>query len=300
MYESGQRRFLSFCAQFHLSPLPASELVLCRFVAFLASQGVAYGSVRSYLCAVRHLQIMRGFADPSLSPFPRLELTLKGIRRVGVVSPRPKRLPITPGLLRRILAAWSVPQPSHDRRMLWAAFCLGFFGFLRAGEFTCPSRAAFSPAMLEVSDIAVDSHSNPTRMQVRLKCSKTDPFGAGIVLHLGCTGDGLCPVGAMLGYLAVRGVEPGFLFLFEDGTPLSRPRLCLELRQALQAAGVCTEGFSGHSFRIGAATAAARAGLSDSLIQTLGRWKSAAFLEYIRLNRAVLTGVSAQLAGAVV
>ena len=134
-------------------------------------------------------------------------------------------MPITPHVLRRIHAVWSSHQPSQDTRMLWAALCLGFFGFLRAGEFTCPSSAAFTQEMLTVEDVAVDSHSCPMHLVVQLKQSKTDPFGTGVTLHLGATGDALCPVAAMLGYLAQRPPEPGFLFLFEDGSTLSRPRL---------------------------------------------------------------------------
>ena len=85
--------------------------------------------------------------------------------------------------------------------MLWVTFSLGFFGFLRAGEFTCPAAAEFSPTMLEVSDVSIDSHTMPTAMHVHLKQSKTDPFGAGYVLHVGRTGNDLCPVAAMLNYL---------------------------------------------------------------------------------------------------
>ena len=213
----------------------------------------------------------------------------------------PERLPITPMILRKIYVTWAKQPLSADQFMLWAAFCLGFFGFLRAGEFTCPSPAAFSPSsMLEVGDVSIDSHASPSRMQVTLKCSKTDPFGAGFVLHFCRTGDVLCPMAAMLGYLAQHPSGPRFLFLFQDGTPLSRPRLCLELRQALNLAGVATTGFSGHSFRIGAATTAARMGLADSLIQTLGRWKSSTFLDYIRMDGNTVAGVSATLAKATV
>ena len=149
--------------------------------------------------------------------------------------------------------------------------------------------------MLSPADIQVDSHTHPQCMAVHLKQSKTDPFGAGLTLYLGCTNNNLCPVAAMLAYLAVRPTSPGPLFMFNDGSTLSRDKLILSLRQVLSATDLDTSRFSGHSFRIGAATTAARAGLQDSFIQTLGRWKSSSFTSYIRTPRDRLTAVSAVL-----
>ena len=54
--------------------------------------------------------------------------------------------------------------------------------------------------------------------------------------------------------------------------------------ETLQSTGMDTMNFNGHSFRIGAATAAAQAGLSDALIKTLGRWKSSAYATYSHLG----------------
>ena len=117
--------------------------------------------------------------------FPRLDYTLKGVRREGSACARERRLPITPDILSKIHGAWSRRQPTFDDIMLWAPFYLGFFGFMRAGEFTCPSRQAFLPHMLTPADISVDSHSSPTIMAVNLRQSKTDQFGAGMTLYLG-------------------------------------------------------------------------------------------------------------------
>ena len=220
---------------------------------------------------------------------------LRGAHKT-VPAPRRLRLPVTPELLQAILSCWSREPISFNRTMLWAAFCLGFFTFLRAGEFTCPSQERFdSSSMLAVGDISVDSHTNPRCLSVKLKHSKCDPFGAGVLVHVGRMFLPLCPV-LSTSYLAVRPSSPGPLFIYEDGTPLSRDHLSASFALALRSAGLSDRGYSGHSFRIGAATAAARAGISDSLIQTLGRWKSSAFTAYIRTPKETLCAASVSLA----
>ena len=42
--------------------------------------------------------------------------------------------------------------------------------------------------------------------------------------------------------------------------------------------------YNTHSFRIGAAASAKQAGVSDSHLKALGRWKSDAYKKYIRLS----------------
>ncbi len=68
------------------------------------------------------------------------------------------------------------------------------------------------------------------------------------------------------------------------------------VRQALQQAGVDHSKYNGHSFRIGAATTAAAKGIEDSLIQTLGRWESLAYLQYVQIPKEYLAGYSSVLA----
>ncbi len=132
-------------------------------------------------------------------------------------------------------------------------------------------------------------------MEVRLKLSKTDPFRQGISLFIGKVSSQLCPVSAMLAYLIVRGNGDGPLFRFHDGRPLTRQRLVSAVKGALDVAGVNPGHYSGHSFRIGAATTAAARGLEDSMVRTLGRWKSLAYLDYIKIPREQLATYSARL-----
>ncbi|CAG2192648.1 unnamed protein product [Mytilus edulis] len=57
-----------------------------------------------------------------------------------------------------------------------------------------------------------------------------------------------------------------------NNAPLSRDTFISLLRDLLFRLGYNDSKFCGHSFRIGAATSAAAAGVEDHIIQTLGRW----------------------------
>ena len=60
------------------------------------------------------------------------------------------------------LKVWNERSSDPITYMLWVTCCIGFFGFLRAGEFTMPSDGSFDPeAHLCYSNIAVDNSSRP-------------------------------------------------------------------------------------------------------------------------------------------
>ena len=88
---------------------------------------------------------------------------------------------------------------------------------------------------------------------------------------------------AVLPYLAIRGQYDGPLFRLGDGRPLTRMILVQRLRDVLTRAGIDCSRYSGHSFRIGAATTAIARGVSDATVQTLGRWASDSFKRYVRI-----------------
>ena len=158
--------------------------------------------------------------------------------------------------------------------LLWAATATCFFGFFHAGEITVPTALAFDPAVhLVWGDVSVSDDNSMIR--VFLKRSKIDQFGRGVAVYLG---DDLCPLAALSSYIPLRGDSPGTFLRTVDGAALTKARFVDLVRGVLSRAGVPLAGYSGHSFRIGAATTASQAGIPDSVIQALGRWSSSAIL----------------------
>ena len=97
---------MSFCFKYHvLSPFPVSESMLCYFVVSLAREGLAPSTIKTYLAAVRHAHIERGYPDlRDGTSLPRLHLVQTGICRDRTEQGPPvtQRLPITAPLLRQM------------------------------------------------------------------------------------------------------------------------------------------------------------------------------------------------------
>ena len=267
-------------------------------VSHLANKGLAHSSIKVYLSAVRNFHVQAGLhVEWERLLTPRLQLVLRGIKRAKATSPpTAARLPITVEVMRQIKAVLMKAPQKYDNILLCAACCLAFFGFLRCGEFTVPSQTSYDKdAHLSINDIALDSRSSPTVVIVTIKQSKTDPFRQGIRLFLGKTGTDVCPVSGILPFLAVRGNEQGALFILEDRTLLTRQKFAARLTATLSEAGINDKRYATHSFRIGAATTAKEAGIDDSQIKMLGRWKSNAYQVYIRTPQKDLAKLSRQL-----
>ena len=118
------------CTQFKCCPLPVTETTLLRFVAHLASSDLTHQTVWLYLCAVRHLHIVHNLPDPALTSYPLLNYALRGFRQGGCRHELHTRLPNTAWHSAEDLLAMVANSSGLDHVMLWAAFCLGFFGFM--------------------------------------------------------------------------------------------------------------------------------------------------------------------------
>ena len=227
---------------------------------------------------------------------PKLKLVDSGIRRTKARTPKQIRLPVTPDILRQVYKHWYSSQHDYETIMLWSISTLCFFSFFRLGELLSPTNTKYDASShLSFEDVAVDSHSSPSLVKIHLKTSKTDQERKGADVYVGKTGDILCPVSALLTYLAAKGALPGPLFQLQDRTPLTKDYFIQKFRAALTNIGLEASQYAGHSFRIGAATTAAEKGIEDSLIKAMGRWKSQAYLTYIKTAPDTLAKVSSSL-----
>ena len=158
---------------------------------------------------------------------------------------------------------------------------------LRSAEYTSPTSSSFVVgSTLQASDISFSSDRQFA--MINIKQSKTDPFKTGCTIRITSTNSLLCPVTARRNHLHTRNKSTGPLYIFIDGKYLTRQFVANLLSLALPH----VPNINTHSFRIGGASAAASAGIPDSVIQILGRWSSDAYKRYLRLADCTIKDVS--------
>ena len=106
----------------------------------------------------------------------------------------------------------------------------------------------------------------------------------------------MCPVKSILPYLGLRGDGEVPLFMTNQiPLTIAREHFSKALSKILKQIGLDDQTYNMHSFRIGTATSATAAGLSDSHIKMLECWQSSAYQQYIRTSREQLAALSRQL-----
>ena len=294
-YQAAYTRYINFCHAHGLQVLPLTSQTTILFMTHLATSGLAYRTLKIYLAGIIRMHIEAGYSN-TIRDDCLLQCTLKGIKRIhGEVANT--RLPITIEVMRilkdSLMKSNNYTKP--DKHMLWAAYTLAFFAFLRVSEFTAPSSSRFDPVnTLLGSDVNINKD-----LEVNIKMSKTDPFRQGCSITVAPSGSEICAVEAFKTYCAFRPLInhlPAFQFV--DGRFLTRQALGDSIRDLLTSAKVPNvHQYTTHSFRSGAATTAAEVNLPDWLIKALGRWRSDSYQVYIKTPKTVLRSVPSRLTG---
>ena len=284
-YASGWRAFNRFRQQSLSSPLhvPASVNEICQFVAWLSLKGMSPSTISTYMSSVSYVHKLSGWDDPT-KEFVVSKL-VEGARRLRPGNDA--RLPISLPLLQILISALPIVCSSQFEAVLFkAVFLSAYFGFMRVSEFAVLSKSPPFDAVLSFQDVTFSQSINSSQsgsVVIQLRKSKNNQRGLPQSIRLvQSQGNPLCPVSALLLFSSVRPRIAGPFFCHFDGSPLTQYQFHAVLRKVLVHLGLEGTRITSHSFRIGAASSASHLGVALDDVQSLGRWRSNAFLSYIR------------------
>ena len=165
---------------------------------------------------------------------------------------------------------------------------LGLAGWFRLGELIPDKLPTHPEKLIRRGQLTVfRPPGNSPYMRVWLYRSKGDRNAEGVPIFIPagpCPRH--CPIAWTEALLRVSSLPTSSptdpLFTFPNGKLVLKRPFITWLKRNLTSLNIDPSQYSGHSLRIGAAVSAARNGMAEQLIQTLGRWRSDAYLLYIK------------------
>ena len=165
----------------------------------------------------------------------------------------------------------------YETIMFTTVFTTAFFGLFRVSEVsTVLPVGRRRQHTVRVNDVMI----YPDKSTIILRSSKTGqkPY----LVELMQRSDNLCPVQAMVNYLALRPRSTGPLFVHIDGKPLMDDRFRTVIQKIFQHYRLPLDLYTGHGFHIGGPMFLFDQGLTNEEIKKHGRWSSNTFIQYLR------------------
>jgi len=271
-YTTGARDYLHFC-MVHSLPIDPTPQTLSCYIAY-TSRFIASGP--KYLTGVRHfLSTTYPNFDTNRS-HPLVTSVIRGSKKIRA-DPVSRKLPLRLHHLSTFLSH-ARSSTSYDDLLFITMLSCCFYGCHRISELVPKNNKSLFDwrKIIKRSSLAFSNG----RVQYRLPYHKSDPFYHGTDV-LFTPQDIADPVTLLADYISRRDELHGAtasLFLREDGSHPSRSWFDSKFFSVLDHL------FGGHSARAGGATYYASLGLSEDVIQALGRWSSSAWKIYIREN----------------
>lgn len=100
------------------TPFPIPEKLLCYFVSFLANEKVKPTSIKTYLLAVRSMQISCLQNHSLHTMLKRVQMGIRRFHPMHKGGPKWVRLPITVAVLENIRCQWECRR-HPERHVLW-------------------------------------------------------------------------------------------------------------------------------------------------------------------------------------
>jgi integrase len=272
-YAQDWRDFERWCKCAGRQALPASAETVSLYTVHAVSElGRSVSTQSRRLAAIAGAHRAVGAPNPVTLD---VRAVLAGLRRAGAPPPEGKAA-LTVDQLRACVAAMpKTDMGARDR----AVMLLGFASGMRRSELSA----------LDLADCQIGERG--VRLVVRR--SKTDQEGDGRELGVfRGKRKATDPVGALQAWLRVRGKQAGPLFYSFDGhggcnATRMLPMAIYEcVRRSVARIGLDPDRYGGHSLRAGMVTAAAEAGVPESMIMQRSGHKTIAMVaRYVRPAR---------------
>ncbi len=265
--------------QHHSTVNNVQPIQLVLFITFLVNKGLGHATIRNYLSAISFYLKLKGFNDPTTTFV--VQKIMIGVKNLS--PPSIRRDPVSIVILDRLIGALPLANlTQYDQIMLKATMSLMYFGCLRIGEIVISNSMQHT-----LKDTQVKISVNPPKVPaINIKFTSYKHLkGSPPMLTLkSLDGKQHCPVHALQQYLNIRprkSSQP--LILNQDTTPLNRKQFKKYLDMLIKAAKLNQYNLNTHSFRIGRTTDMVMSGCySDTYIQKIGRWSTAAYKQYVR------------------
>ena len=251
-------------------PIPATEKVLCQYLAFrFETSNVQGDSVKNELYGIRSTHIDLGHSlEITDKCMPRLARVRRGFKKLRCSNICKK--PITDEVLEKLL--------SHLRGnrldiLVWRALLVfAKFGLLRVSEYV-----GFGDKIPVVEQVRfVPDFLEPMYLVYIFDRSKTNQFKKTEKVITVCNCPKICPVHAMQKMLLGRQNLAGsnYLFQFENGTVPHAKTVNFMIGCLCERSGLDKNCFSSHCLRKGGALDFITRGVPPNIVLELGRWKS--------------------------
>ena len=291
-------------------PKLENENKLLAFLGYMGWLGSSPATMRQTLASIKDYHKRAGAGDPTEGMY-RIWLLVNSLDRR--TSKKPRRLGVTPGMLRWIGGQLCGGEQLRgekriDSVMLQAALLTAWYFMMRASEY-CDSGGVKSDMVLRGVDVKLTKDGvaaevgEANEITVQFRKTKADQEAFGSCKTMGATGqEFLCPVAAMEEY---RKYVPGrfkgpeaerALFRWGNGVALKRIEVQSILQKAAVAEGLPADRFLSHSLRIGGASALFQVTADVELVKRMGRWTSSAVHRYLHDGGHVLKELSGKMA----
>ena len=264
-YKSDFKDFGLFCAQNGFKSLPTEPKIVSLYLTHLSTNQVKMSTLKRRLVSIGVIHKLKGYYLDTKHPI--IIENIMGIkRRKGSIQIGKKPILINSlKLIINIIDEYNniKIKKFRDRSII----LIGFSGGFRRNEIVS----------LDYDDLDFVAEG----LKIKLKRSKTDQFGEGLVKGLPYFDNTqYCPVLSLKNWIEVSNIRSGPVFRrLSKGSKISENRLtdqtvALIIKKYLKLAGIDNKNYSGHSLRSGFATSAAESGAEERSIMAMTGHKS--------------------------